>query len=219
MNSVCKRLPTGREINSGIIVEPSENDVIWCRLRRQLYQHYDKFTPTEYPSFKLQYSLLYVLYVTVNDKLVYFFTFKLLFCHYHSSPLYFPGAVWACYKGCKCLPALKYSNSSDRNPLQRSQRHPIQHGALWSVTEPSDWAPLGLFVALWVSSVGWGNNIASVAAVTFIKFQSLQRLKELWAGGADKASAWLITVSESRTFENLDCLLKIALSSTAWCRG
>lgn len=139
--------------------------------------------------------------------------FHLLSLPYHLFASAVPGAVWACYGGCKSLPDLNYSICSARYSPHCSQRLPIQQKVFGSVQGCSDRALLGLLCGVFGSVVECRreNNIISVEGRAFINLQGLQRLKQLSIRRETSSHnlLWIKTTpprcpGKRRTFENRD---------------
>lgn len=156
------------------------------------------------------------------------FPYWLLFFQYAFMPL--SRAVRACYKGCNCLPDIKYVNCSDGNFSTAVSNFPFNTEYLDLSKNILTDLPPGSFGALWGLKVLLlkENNITSVADRAFINLQSLQKLDlshnhlstlgDGFSLGLDSLTELLLahnylTVLETRTFQNLDSLVKLDLSA------
>ncbi|KAM3838375.1 uncharacterized protein ACN63O_014131 [Diretmus argenteus] len=151
-----------------------------------------------------------------------------LFFQYAFLPL--SRAVRSCYKGCNCLPDIKYVNCSGGNISTPVTKFPfnteyldLSRNLLTAFPLGSIGALLGLRVLLLKE-----NNITSVADRAFINLPSIQRLDlsqnqlsalgDGFSLGLDSLTELFLahnylTVLESRTFQNLYNLVKLDLSA------
>ncbi|KAM4609412.1 uncharacterized protein ACJ7VT_015184 [Polymixia lowei] len=138
--------------------------------------------------------------------------------------------VTACYRGCNCLPDIKYVNCSSGNFSSPVSNFPYNTEYLDLSRNLLTDLPQGSFGALWALKVLLlkENNITSVADRAFINLQSLQKLDlsknhlsalgNSFSLGLDSLSELFLannrlTVLKNQTFHNLDNLVKLDLSA------